>query len=51
MAKKNQVQRLVLTHFRKYMEKKDLFEQALKNAQEAFGNDVTIAEDLQKFEI
>ena len=51
MAKNNHVQRLILTHFRKYMDKKDIFEQALKCAQEAFGNQVTIAEDLQIFEI
>ena len=51
MAKNAQVGRLVLTHFRKYMDKKDLFDQALFDAREAFGDDVVIAEDLQEFEI
>ena len=51
MAKKAQVGRLVLTHFRKYMDKKDLFHKALIDARQAFGDDVAIAEDLQEFEI
>ena len=51
MAKKAQVRRLVLTHFRKYMDEKDLYDQALNKASEAFDDDVVIAEDLQEFEI
>ena len=51
MAKKAQARRLVLTHFRKYMDKKSLFDKALHNAREAFGDHVVIAEDLQTFDI
>ena len=51
MAKAMEAHQLVLTHFRKYMDRQDLFDQALKNAKEAFGENVSIAEDLQEFEI
>ena len=51
MAKKVQVRRLVLTHFRKYMDRQDLFDQALRHAADAFGDDVAIAEDLKQFDI
>ena len=51
MAKAIEARQLILTHFRKYMDRQDLFDQALKNAREAFGETVSIAEDLQEFEI
>jgi len=51
MAKEIEVSRLILTHFRKYMDEKILFNQALKNAREIFGENVSIAEDLQQFDI
>ena len=51
MAKRVGVHSLILTHFRKHMDDPAHHEQAIKNGSEAFGKTITIAEDLQQFEI
>ena len=51
MAKNIKAKRLILTHFRKYMDEQPLFDEAQRHASDAFGDVVAIAEDLQQFEI
>lgn len=51
MAKRIGVRSLVLTHFRKHMDETESYEAAVRHASDAFGKPVSIAEDLQEFEI
>ena len=51
MAKRAGVHSLILTHFRKHMDDPAYHAQAIKNGSEAFGKTITIAEDLQQYEI
>ena len=51
MAKRTGVHSLILTHFRKHMDTPKFLEQSIKNASDAFGKTVTIAEDLQQYKI
>ena len=51
MARRARVKVLMLTHFRKHMDKGPGFESAVLSASKAFGGPVSIAEDLQSFEM
>lgn len=51
MAKRTGASALILTHFRKHMDKQEYYDQAIRNATEAFGQIVVIAEDLMQIEI
>lgn len=51
MAKTQGVRALILTHFRKHMDIEDQYQQAQRDAASAFGAPVTIAEDLQQFDL
>lgn len=51
MAARNGVGRLVLTHFRKYMDEPARFARALKELADGFPGPASIAEDLDTFEI
>ena len=51
MAKRTGVISLVLTHFRKHMDKQEHFDRTIQNATDAFGRIVVIAEDLMQVEI
>lgn len=51
MAKRAGAKALCLTHFRKHMDEPVLYGQAVKDASAAFGKAVTIAEDLDVFEL
>ena len=47
MAKRAGAKQLILTHFRKHMDEPARLTDAIRNASEAFGKPVTVAEDLQ----
>ncbi|MEO0634063.1 MAG: MBL fold metallo-hydrolase [Pseudomonadota bacterium] len=51
MARRADARALVLTHFRKHMDSPALFERAKSEAAAAFGQPVTVAEDLMVIEI
>lgn len=51
MAQQAGAKALVLTHFRKHMDAPEVYDTALRNAAAAFGQPVSIAEDLQSFDI
>ena len=51
MAADANVSRLILTHFRKYMDTPSRFEAAKTHAAQSFGQSVPIAEDLDEYEI
>ena len=51
MAKRTGADALMLTHFRKHMDKQEHFDRAIQNATDAFGRIVVIAEDLMQVEI
>ncbi len=51
MAKRTGAAALMLTHFRKHMDKQEHFDRTIQNATGAFGRIVAIAEDLMQVEI
>lgn len=51
MARRAGAGSLVLTHFRKHMDKANFTELAIKSASKQFGKPVHLAEDLQQFEV
>lgn len=51
MAKRVGARSLILTHFRKHMDDSERYQLSLKQASQAFGAPVIIAEDLQQYEI
>ncbi|MCY3879478.1 MAG: MBL fold metallo-hydrolase [Rhodobacteraceae bacterium] len=51
MAKQAGVRSLILTHFRKHMDKPECHERSVQHASTAFGQPVTVAEDLQEIQI